>query len=345
MTTYNFGAGPAILPQAVLEQAKAEIFDWQGSAVSLFEIPFGDAAFGDVIETTRKALRSLLKLPDTHHLLFLQGGAYAHFAFVAMNLLKDRKRACYFKTGHWSDRAIAQASKYGEIVVDRIVSDAAYCHITTNETTQGRQFHQFPDPQGLPLVADVTSDFLTRPIDFSLFDLIYASAQKNVAPAGLSLVILHEKLFDRALEITPHVFNYTEQARNKSRLNTPNVMGIYMAGLMAKWVSDQGGLSEMARRSQQKSALLYDVIDNSRFFENCVTMQMRSHVNVCFGLKDDALNDLFLQQAQAAGLLHLKGHAKGAPLRASLYNALPLSGVVALADFIDMFDARLNKVP
>ncbi|GGF68960.1 phosphoserine aminotransferase [Terasakiella brassicae] len=344
MVSFNFGAGPAVLPGDILEQARAEAFNWQGSGMSLFEIPFGDPTFGAVMQTAHRALQQVLNLPDSHHLLFLQGGAYAHFAFVAMNLMGDKKRACYLDTGHWSKRAIAEASKYGEIVVDRIVADGAYCHMTTNETTQGRQFHELPDSQGLPLVADMTSDILTRPIDFSHMDLVYASAQKNIAPAGLSLVIMHEKLFDRALDITPTVFNYTLQARNNSRVNTPNLFGIYMAGLMAKWVTDQGGLPEMAKRSREKSAVLYETIDHSRFFHASVNGEMRSHVNVCFGLKDPALNELFLQQAQHEGLLNLNGHSAGAPLRASLYNALPRAGVVALADFIKRFDGQLARV-
>lgn len=343
MTPLNFGAGPAILPTEILERAKNEIFDWQGNGLSLLEIPFGDPAFSHVMETAQRALRQLLKLPDTHHLLFLQGGAFAHFAFVAMNLMRGKKQACYFDTGHWSKRAITQARKYAQVVVDRIETNAAYCHITSNETTEGRQYHSFPDTKGLPLVADMTSDLLTRPIDFSTFDLVYASTQKNIAPAGLCLVIIHEKLFERTLNITPHVFDYTEQARNKSRINTPNIMGIYMAGLMAEWVTAGGGLDKMAHLCREKSALLYNAIDNSHFFEAAVDGDMRSHVNVCFRLKKMDLTDLFLDKAEQAGLLNLKGHSAGTPLRASLYNALPLHAAATLADFITSFDKQLDR--
>jgi len=348
MNVFNFAGGPAALPKDVLNQAKDEMFDWQGSGVSLLEMPFTGDAFKEILFKAERDLRTLLSLPSTHHILFLQGGAYAHYALLAMNLLNEKSTATYIDTGHWSKRAILEAQKFAEITVfdenlNTLDHETAYCHLTSNETSNGKQFHDIPDLGDIPLIADVTSDFLTRPHDFNKFDLIYASAQKNVAPAGLTIVIIHEKLFNKALDITPTVFNYTEQARNHSKTNTPNTFGVYMAGLMFNWVINEGGLPEMARRCAEKSQLLYDLIDESPFYTTRINGAMRSHVNVCFDLPTSDLDNSFICEAEEAGLLNLKGHPVGGNIRASLYNAVPIEAVHALASFMKNFELRHLK--
>lgn len=345
MTPLNFAAGPAALPKEILVQAKAEMFDWKGSGISVLEMPFTGDAFNEILDHARQSLRQLLDIPATHHILFLQGGAYAHYAFLAMNLMGKMNSATYLDTGHWSKRAISEATKYGKINVTNsydwdIHKGSAYCHLTSNETADGVQIHDIPDLGDVPLIADMTSDILTRSVDFNKFDLIYASAQKNIAPAGLSLVIMHERLFDRAIETTPTVFDYTKQARNNSKVNTPNTFGVYMAGLMFDWVLKEGGVAEMAKRCKAKSDLIYKVIEGGDFYHSNVATDVRSHVNVCFGLTQ---NDLFLQEANDAGLLNLKGHSASGGVRASLYNALPLTAAVTLANFMNDFQIRHSE--
>lgn len=345
------------MPREVLAQARDEMLDWRGSGVSVLEMPFTGSEFKEILTRAIEDLRDLLAIPRTYRVLFLQGGAYAHFAMVPMNLLRGRPRADYVETGHWSRRAIGEARRYcGVDVVAsgerddfhrvpprrtwRLNADAAYCHITTNETAQGLQFHWTPDTGDVPLVADMTADFLSRPIDITRYGLIYASAQKNVGPAGLTIVIVRDDLLGGALPGTPTVFNYTVQADNDSTVNTPPTYAVYVAGLVFQWLKGQGGLPAVARMNRRKSARLYAAIDASGFYRCPVVAADRSLANVCFRLPNESLEAGFLADAGRHGLLNLKGHSAFGGIRASLYNAMPEKGVDALIDFMERFSRR-----
>jgi len=357
---YNFSAGPAHLPVEILYKAKEDMLNWHGCGMSVMEMPFSSDEYKEISERTSKDLRQLVNLPDDYHLLFLQGGAYAHSAFVAMNLMGDHAAADYVQTGHWSSRAISEAKRYGHVNIAasskqsqfshipdynswKLDPEAAYCHITTNETANGVQFHWLPETSPVPLVADATSDFLTRQLDISKFGLIYASAQKNIGPTGLTIVIFHDNLLGRALDIVPSVFNYTLQANNNSRINTPPTYSIYIAGLVFAWLLEKGGLAAMEHDNIKKSSRLYDVIDAGSFFHCMVEPADRSLVNVCFELENDSLVDNFLAEASSNGLINLKGHGVRGGIRASLYNAMPIEGVDALADFMQTYAAQHSK--
>ena len=357
---FNFAAGPAMMPREVLAQARDEMLDWRGTGLSVMEMPFTGPEFKEILARATEDLRDLLAVPDNYRVLFLQGGAYGHFAIIPMNLLRGRDRADYVETGHWSKRAIGEARRYCQVKVSasgaadnftrlppldgwRPDPAAAYCHITTNETAEGLQFQRIPEPGDVPLVADMTSDFLARPVDVSRFGLIYASAQKNVGPAGLTVVILREDLLGGALPETPAVFNYTRQAEETSKVNTPPTYAIYLAGLVFKWLKRRGGLPAMQRESRTKSSKLYEAIDSSSFYHTDVPPKDRSLVTVCFDLPDQALEGEFLARARARGLLNLKGHPATGGLRACLYNAMPLEGVEVLVDFMEDFAGRHRR--
>lgn len=357
MPVFNFAAGPATIPREVLVRAREEFLDWRGSGLSVLEMPFTGPEFQDILDQTAADLRDLLAIPDSHRVLFLQGGAYGHFAMVPLNLLRGRPTADYVESGHWAKRAIAEARRYCQVTVSasgaadnftRLPSldawrpdpAAAYCHITTNETAEGLQFHQMPETGEVPLVADMTSDFLSRPVDVARFGLIYASAQKNIGPAGLTVVILREDLLGGAAPQTPAVFDYTLQAEAASKVNTPPTFAIYLAGLVLKWLKRRGGLEAMHEDSRAKSAKLYAAIDSSGFYRNAVPPDDRSLVTVCFDLPERSLEAAFLAQAAASGLLNLKGHPAAGGLRASLYNAMPEAGVDALIGFMQDFARR-----
>jgi phosphoserine aminotransferase len=359
MKVFNFAAGPSIIPREVLETARAEFLDWRGTGLSVLELPFTGPEFRAILDEAAADLSELLAIPRGYRVLFLQGGAYGHFAMVPMNLLRGRSAADYVESGHWSKRAIAEARRYCRVAVSasgaasgftrlpvldgwRPDPEAAYCHVTTNETAEGLQFRQIPETGDIPLVADMTSDFLTRPVNVARFGLIYASAQKNVGPAGLTVVILREDLLGGALPQTPAVFDYTRQAEACSKVNTPPTYAIYLAGLVFKWLKAQGGLKTAQRESAIKSAKLYGAIDAGDFYGTAVPPEDRSLVTVCFGLAESSLESSFLAEAQAAGLLNLKGHPASGGLRASLYNAMPQEGVDALVDFMEGF-ARSHR--
>jgi phosphoserine aminotransferase len=355
---FNFAAGPGAVPREILEQARDEMLDWHGTGMSVLEMPFTGPAFGKILAAAGNDLRHLLGIPPSHRILFLQGGAYAHFALVPMNLLRGRGTADYVETGHWSRRAITEARRYCQVNVaassamsgfDRVPpltqwhldTEAAYCHITTNETAEGVQFHWTPDSGETPLVADMTSDFLSRPVDVAQYGLIYASAQKNVGPAGLTVVIVREDLLGHPLANTPTVFDYGGQADSDSKVNTPPTYSIYVAGLVFQWLRRQGGLVEMARRARSRSARVYAAIDGSGGFYRCsIEHPDRSIVNVCFHLADETLERTFLEQADSQGLLNLKGHPVHGGLRASLYNAMTEEGVDGLVAFMEEFRRR-----
>lgn len=350
---YNFSAGPAQLPSEVLNKAKDELLDWHGTGMSVMEMPFTSDEFNAITAEAYQDLKTLINLPSNYHPLFLQGGAYAHFSLLAMNLLGKNPNADYVQTGHWSTRAINEAKRYGNINIaasseqtgfDRVPlfeqwklnPNAAYCHITTNETANGVQFQEIPD-LNVPLVADVTSDFLTREMDISKFGLIYASAQKNIGPSGLTIVIIRDDLLDQAMDIVPAVFNYGRQAQ--TRINTPSTYSVYMAGLMFSWLLKQGGIDTVEQQNRIKAKRLYDVIDSDDFYLCTVKPADRSLANICFELTNSELADNFLNDAKENGLLNLKGHGVRGGIRASNYNAMPLEGMNALIDFMKTFAA------
>ncbi len=353
---YNFSAGPAQLPGEVLSRAKEELLDWHGCGISVMEMPFSSDEYREIADAAYGSLSELIGLPDNYHILFLQGGAYAHFAIVAMNLMGGQAVADYVQTGHWSTRAINEAKRYGRVnvvasaessgfnnipVYDDWTLDpkADYCHITTNETANGVQFHRFPDTGAVPLVADATSDFLTRQMDISQFGLLYVSAQKNIGPTGLTVVIIRDDLLDKAMDITPSVFNYGLQAKNNSRINTPPTYSVYIAGLVFSWLLGRGGLTVMEKINAGKAERLYEVIDADDLFHCTVEPADRSMVNICFELKNASLAEDFLREANSRGIINLKGHGVRGGIRASLYNAMPAEGVDALIEFMQDYSA------
>lgn len=354
MGRYNFAAGPSALPESVLAAAREGLGDWDGNGQSVMEIPFTGEAFAHILDEAEATLRQLLAIPADYQVLFMQGGAYGQYSLLPMNLLRGRESADYAVTGHWSQRAANEAQRYGRvnIVADGAMSgftdipdrsewsldpEAAYCHITSNETANGVQFRDWPETGTVPLVADITSDFLMAPLDIRRFGLVYASAQKNAGIAGLTLVIVHQSLLGRALPITPTVFNYELLAASRSKVNTPPVWAIYLAGLMFKWILHEGGLAEMAVRNRRHARWLYQAIDESDFYHCRVAKAARSSVNVCFELPTAQLQQQFLAEAEAQGLHNLKGHAAATGLRASLYNGVREVAVSALLAFMHDF--------
>jgi phosphoserine aminotransferase len=354
---FNFSAGPAALPEEVLSQAAAEMLDWHGSGMSVMEMSHRGKEFISIAETAEKDLRDLLAVPPNYKVLFLQGGATLQFAAVPMNLLGGKKKADYINTGEWSKKAIKEANRFCEVNVAASSDDknftyapeqsmwkldphAAYVHYTSNETIGGVEFQWIPDTGKVPLVADASSHFLSRPLDVSKFGLIYAGAQKNVGPAGLVIVIAREDLLGRALADTPTILDYKVQADAGSMSNTPACYSWYIAGLVFQWLKRQGGLAEMEKRNVAKAELLYDVLDSSGFFKSPVRKQDRSRMNIPFTLAKDSLNDEFLKGAKARGMLELKGHRSVGGMRASIYNAMPVEGVQRLIEYMREFEAK-----
>jgi phosphoserine aminotransferase len=354
---FNFSAGPAVLPEEVLARARDEMLDWHGSGMSVMEMSHRGKEFIAIAEKAEADLRGLLGIPSNYKVLFLQGGGTAQFALVPMNLLGERRRADYVHTGHWAKLAMAEAKRFCQVNVaasseDRnftyvppredwtLDPEAAYVHITSNETIGGVEFRDFPDTGEVPLVADASSHILSRPMDVSRCGLIYAGAQKNIGPAGLTIVIVRDDLLGRALPTTPRVFDYKSQAEADSMLNTPPTYAIYVAGLVFEWLKGQGGLPAMARENAAKAKILYDLIDGGDFYRSPVEPADRSLMNVPFTLRDAALDEEFLKQAKARGLIQLKGHRSVGGMRASIYNAMPLAGVQALAGFMREFAGR-----
>jgi phosphoserine aminotransferase len=354
---YNFSAGPAALPEAVLRQARDEMLDWNGSGMSVMEMSHRGKEFLSIAERAEADLRELMGIPGNYKVLFLQGGASSQFAMVPMNLLGDRGRADYINTGSWSKKAIAEAKRFGEVAIagaapegrlavpaaGELVFDpgAAYVHYTPNETIQGVEFPYVPETGDVPLVADFSSTLLSRPIDVSRYGIIYAGAQKNIGPAGLTLVIMREELIGEAIDNTPVMFQYATHSENGSMYNTPPTYGWYLAGLVFKWLQDKGGLAGMAAINQRKAEALYQAIDGSDFYANPVAPESRSWMNVPFTLADASLDGKFIEEAGAVGLKTLKGHRSVGGMRASIYNAMPEAGVEALIAFMAEFE-RVN---
>jgi phosphoserine aminotransferase len=353
---YNFAAGPAMLPDAALEQAREEFRDFAGTGMSPMELPHRVEPFTSIAADAEADLRALLAVPGDYAVLFMQGGARLHAAALAMNLAAHGRYAAYVDTGHWSAGAQAAAKPYIEAksagtaaatgyndvvpMADwQFDEEAAYLHYVANETISGVQYHDTPEC-AVALVSDMTSELLSRPLDVSRFGLIYAGAQKNIGPAGLTVVIVRRDLLGSALNVTPGVLDYQSQDEARSMLNTPPTWCWYIAGLTFNWLKAQGGLKAMERINERKAARLYEVIDGSDFYRNPVAPRARSRMNVPFTLADPALDETFLDEADARGLKNLKGHRTVGGMRASIYNAMPEAGVDALVDFMSDFERR-----
>ena len=353
---FNFSAGPAALPESVLRQAADEMLDWHGSGMSVMEMSHRGKEFIAIHAEAESLLRELLGVPANYKVLFMQGGAMAENAIVPMNMLRGRSSADYINTGEWSKKSIKEAGKFAKVNVaasseatnfDRIPKretwqldpNAAYVHICSNETIGGVEFHFTPDVGDVPLVADMSSSIMSRPVDVTKYGLIYGGAQKNIGPAGVTLVIVRDDLIGQALPITPSAFDYKQQADNDSMLNTPPTYAIYIAGLVFNWIKAQGGLAGIEARNRAKAKLLYDALDASEFYSSPVAREDRSLMNVPFKLKDASLDAAFLKGAQERSMIQLKGHRVVGGMRASIYNAMPIEGVQALVAYMKEFEA------
>jgi phosphoserine aminotransferase len=352
---YNFSAGPAALPDAVLARAQSELMDWHGKGLSIMEMSHRSPEFVSVAEKAEQDLRDLMGIPDQYKVLFLQGGASSQFAMVPMNMLRGKPSADYINTGIWSKKAIAEAKRYCDVAIaattegNRFTSapsqaelslnpDAAYVHYTTNETIGGVQFDYIPETGDVPLIADMSSDILSRHVDVSRYGLIYAGAQKNIGPAGLTVVIAREDLLGTTLTGTPTMYDYKVHADADSMNNTPPTLAWYLCGLVFEWLKEQGGVDAIAAINQRKAQKLYSAIDASAFYANPVALANRSEMNVPFTLADSALDAAFLAAAEENGLLNLKGHRSVGGMRASIYNAISEDAVDALIQFMAEFE-------
>ena len=351
---YNFSAGPAALPEEVLKQAQEEMLDWQGAGMSVMEMSHRGKAYMSIAAKAEADLREIMSIPDNYKVLFLQGGASSQFAMVPINLLRGNKQADYVFTGQWSKKAIAEAKRFCDVNIVSSTeeskfttvheqntwntnSDAAYLHFTPNETIVGVEFPFLPETD-VPLVADMSSTILSREIDVSKYGVIYAGAQKNIGPAGLTIVIVRDDLIGQAVDTMPAMMDYKTFADNDSMYNTPPTFSWYLAGLVFQWIKDKGGLSAMAEINERKAAKLYAAIDDSDFYSNPVDVPCRSWMNVPFILADSDLDAKFLEQAEKVNLTTLKGHRSVGGMRASIYNAMPEAGVDALIDFMKDFE-------
>ena len=354
---YNFSAGPAVLPEEVLREAAAEMMDYKGCGMSVMEMSHRSKVFDAIIKEAEADLRELMNIPDNYKVLFLQGGASQQFAAVPMNLMKNKK-AGYIITGQWAKKAYEEAKMYGEPVAlassaDEtfsyipdcsdlaITDDMDYVYICENNTIYGTKFKNLPNTKGKDLVSDVSSCFLSEPVDVSKYALIYGGVQKNIGPAGMVIVIIREDLIrDDVLPGTPTMLKYKTQADNDSLYNTPPCYNIYICGKVFKWLKSMGGLAEMAKRNEEKAKILYDFLDESKMFKGTVRKEDRSLMNVPFVTGDADLDAKFIKEAKAAGLENLKGHRSVGGMRASIYNAMPKEGVVALVEFMKKFEAE-----
>ena len=353
---YNFSAGPSALPLPVLEKAQKDLVCCGDAGMSVMEMSHRSSAFQSIIDECEASLRSLLSIPDNYKVLFLQGGASSQFAMVPLNLFTKSKKADYVLTGLWAKKAYKEASRYGETNVvassedktftyipkldkNTFTKDADYFHITYNNTIYGTKYSALPETGDVPLVADMSSSILSEPVDVSKFGIIYAGAQKNMAPAGLTVAIVREDLIGNAMDITPTMFNYETHASNGSMFNTPPTFAIYICKLVCDWLKDLGGLDAMKEINVKKAAMLYDYLDNSKMFSATVeNAEDRSLMNVPFITGNDELNAKFIKEATASGFVNLKGHRTVGGMRASIYNAMPTEGVAALVDFMKKFE-------
>ncbi|MEX1198118.1 MAG: 3-phosphoserine/phosphohydroxythreonine transaminase [Pseudohongiellaceae bacterium] len=356
---YNFGAGPAMLPTEVMEQAREEFLDYQGMGASIIEISHRSKEFGAVLDKTDHRLRELAGIPDDYEILYVHGGAQMQFSAIPLNLLDHNPahKAAYVETGNFARLARKEAERFGNITVaatsedtnfNRIPDfnassldpDTSYLHITSNNTIFGTRWQQFPDAGDIPLVADMTSELLSRELDIRRFGVIFAGLQKNLGPSGMATVIIRKDLLGKALPHTPGLLDYSVYAKNHSMSNTANTFAIYMMGLVLDWLKEQGGVSAIERVNAEKAALLYNVIDNSELYLGTAQEDSRSHMNVTFNLANPELEKAFLDEALQHDLYALKGHRLVGGIRASIYNAMPLAGCQALADFMQDFERR-----
>ncbi len=354
---YNFSAGPSALPEPVLRKAAEEMLDYEGTGMSVMEMSHRSKAFSGIIESAESLLRELMGIPDNYHVLFLQGGASLQFAMVPLNLLRANRKVDLVNTGAWSKKAMAQAKQYGtvnvvassedatftyipELTPEMFSPDADYVHITTNNTIYGTRLAQLPDTGNVPVVADMSSNILSEEYDVSRFGVIFAGAQKNIGPAGVTVVIVRDDLVGKPMDSTPIMLDYQTHVKAKSLYNTPPCYAIYVAKLVFEWLAREGGVTAMGERNREKAALLYEMLDNSSLFKGTVRPQDRSIMNVPFVLPTDELNAAFIAEAGEAGLVNLKGHRSVGGMRASIYNAMPREGVVALVDFMKEFERK-----
>jgi len=356
-TVINFGAGPAQLPAEVMQQAQAEFLDWNGTGISVVEMSHRSKSFLAIAEEAEKDLREVLSIPANYKILYVPGGATALMSMVPLNLLAQGGTGDYLLTGNWSDKAYGEAKRLGKTNLAgtskaekfytipersswKLSSDSAYLYYTDNETIAGVEFADIPDTGNIPLVCDMTSNFLSRPFDVSKYGIVFASAQKNFGPAGLACVVIREDLIGKAGPQVPFLCDFKIYADNESMFNTPPTFTWYMAGLIYKWIKKQGGLTVMDQRARQRADRLYDVIDSNEFYSNPIDRKFRSRMNVPFILKDEALNDAFLAEAKKNNLIELKGHRSVGGMRASIYNGMTMDGIEALVSFMLDFAKR-----
>ncbi|GDX53753.1 phosphoserine aminotransferase [Methylophilaceae bacterium] len=352
--TYNFSAGPAVLPKSVMLRAQAEMIDWHDSGMSVMEMSHRGKHYMSIIEKVESDFRSLLNVPKNYKVLFLQGGAIAQNSMVPLNLLNGKK-ANYVVSGYWSKRSYQDALPFGDMSIAassesigytkapdlqewKIDSSASYIHFCSNETIHGVEYFDLPSVKTIPVVADMSSHILSRPVDISQFGVIYAGAQKNIGPAGLTIVIVRDDLLEVASPLTPSVFNWKTQAENQSMINTPTTYSIYMAGLVFEWLIELGGLAAIEKQNIKKAELLYNYIDSSDFYSNPIDIKNRSRMNVPFRIQNEDLHASFVTGAENLGMIGLKGHRLVGGIRASIYNAMPIEGVQALVDYMKDFE-------
>ena len=353
---YNFSAGPSMLPEAVLTKAAAEMLDYEGSGQSVMEMSHRSKVYQSIIDTAEALLREIMNIPDNYKVLFLQGGASSQFAMVPMNLMTGSGKADYIITGQWAKKAYKEAARYGKaravassedktfsyipkVAKEDLDPEADYVHICMNNTIYGTVYHDLPDTGDVPLVADISSCILSKPIDVTKFGILYAGAQKNMAPSGVTVVIIREDLIGKAMDITPTMFNYQTHADNGSMFNTPPCYTIYVMKLVLEWIKNEvGGLEQMQAINEKKAALLYDFLDNSKLFKGTVVPEDRSLMNVPFVTGNEELDAKFVKESTAAGFVNLKGHRYVGGMRASIYNAMPVEGVEKLIAFMQKFE-------
>lgn len=352
---YNFSAGPSMLPEAVLKKAAEEMINYNETGMSVMEMSHRSKSFISIIENAENLMRELMKIPENYTVLFLQGGASQQFAMIPMNIMSKNNRADYINTGSWSQKAVKEAEIFGEVNLaasseDKNFSyipinysfskDADYVHITTNNTIEGTQFKNYPDTKDIPLVADMSSDIMSKEMDVSQFGLIYAGAQKNLGPSGVTMVIIRNDLIGKHNENIPLFFQYETHAKNNSMYNTPPCYGIYIAGLVLQWIKDLGGLKALEEINEEKANILYDYLDKSEMFTSPVNREDRSLMNIPFVAPNEDLNSKFISEAEKEGLTTLKGHRSVGGMRASIYNAMPIEGVKKLVEFMKGFEVN-----
>ncbi len=354
---FNFYPGPATLPVEVLEKARDEMLNYKGSGMSIMELSHRSRLFSELMEETEKLFIDIMEIPEGYSVLFLQGGASTQFLMVPMNLMSGNKKADYIVTGSWSEKAVKEAKLFGEVRIvasskdknysyvpfvgsEKFDSNADYVHITTNNTIYGTRFFYTPDTSNIPLVADMSSNIMSEKIEVEKFGLIYAGAQKNLGPAGVTVVIIRNDLIEKAKNEIPTMLKYKTHAEKHSLFNTPPCFNIYICNLVLKWVKNIGGLAEIERRNKEKAKILYDFLDQSEFFIPTAEKESRSLMNVTFLLRDEKLNEVFIEEAEKEGLIGLKGHRSVGGMRASLYNAMSVEGVKKLVSFMKDFEAR-----